>query len=70
MESCGSLPGSRKLDLRGEAEQLLRYTCLQRAEYLHEVWCNPQRGPSVAHALQRELAVALQAARPCTGTPS
>jgi hypothetical protein len=53
------LPGSRTLTLREEAEQLLAYSALQRAEYLHEVWCNPNRGPSVAHELQREVALAL-----------
>jgi len=49
----------RPLTLREEAEMLTRYSCLQRAEYLHEVWCTPSRGPAVAHALQREVAEAL-----------
>lgn len=55
------LPGARPLTLAEEAQMLLGYTTLQRAEYLHEVWCNPNRGPAVAHALQRELAAAMQA---------
>ena len=49
----------RPLTLREEAEMLTRYSSLQRAEYLHEVWCTPSRGPAVAHALQREVAEAL-----------
>ena len=55
-----SLPGTRTLTLREEAEMLTRYSSLQRAEYLHEVWCTPSRGPAVAHALQRALAEALR----------
>ena len=53
------LAGTRTLTLREEAEMLTRYSSLQRAEYLHEVWCTPSRGPAVAHALQREVAEAL-----------
>ena len=57
-----TLPGSRPLTLAEEARQLLRYTSLQRAEYLNEVWCEPKRGPGVADELQRELAKALREA--------
>ena len=55
-----SLPGTRTLTLAEEAQMLLRYSSMQRAEYLHEVWCCPHRGPRVAHELQRALAEALQ----------
>ena len=43
----------RPLTLREEAEMLVRYSSLQRAEYLHEVWCTPSRGPAVVAADQR-----------------
>lgn len=54
------LPGSRVLSLQEEAALLLGYTALQRAEYLREVWVNPERGPAEAHALQRAIAEALK----------
>jgi hypothetical protein len=47
------------LSLQEEAALLRAYTAQQRAEYLHEVWCNPERGPAEAHALQRAIAEAL-----------
>lgn len=54
-----SLPGTRVLSTQEEAALLLGYSALQRAEYLNEVWTNPQRGPAEAHELQRAIAEAL-----------
>ncbi len=62
------ITGARVLTLQEEAELLRAYTAQQRAEYLHEVWCNPERGPAEAHALQRAIAQAL--ADSSNGCPS